>query len=131
MEVLPAPLGPMIASSSPSRTSNETSSSATSPLNASVSPSTRSRGGTLAQPPLLATVVLHLAIGAALALGEAEVELAHVVIPREHVGRPVHHHLADLEDVPVRGEGQRKRGILLDEQDRRALAVDLGDRVAD
>src|SRR5438128_9765592 len=107
MEVLPAPLGPMIASSSPSCTSNETSSSATSPLNASVSPSTRSRGGTLAQPPLLATVVLHLAIGAALALGEAEVELAHVVIPVALVGRMASSDLKKQDTVAYRSPAYR------------------------
>src|SRR5439155_16181853 len=34
----------------------------------------------LAEPALLAPVVLHVAIGAALTLGEPEVELAHILI---------------------------------------------------
>src|SRR5882757_6262898 len=48
--VLPAPLGPMIACSSPFATSSETLSVAVMPPNRRTSFSTRSRGSAMAQP---------------------------------------------------------------------------------
>src|ERR671923_241625 len=44
IDVLPAPLGPITANSSPGRTSNETASSAVTPPNRSVTSSTASSG---------------------------------------------------------------------------------------
>ena len=45
--------------------------------------------------------------------------------------RLVHHDLAGLHHVTMRGDGQRHRRVLLDQQDGRALLVDLDDEVAD
>src|SRR5215213_4964364 len=79
IEVLPAPLGPMTANSSPGLTSNDTSSSAVTPPKRSVMSRTASTG---------------------------------------------------LSDS-IACDRERHRGVLLDQQHARALAVELDDRVAD
>ena len=61
---------------------------------------------------------------------EAEVELLDVFVPEELVGRTVHDDLAGLHDVAVVGDRECHDGVLLDQQDRDALLVDVDDGVA-
>jgi hypothetical protein len=76
--------------------------------------------------------VLHVAERSLLAAGvEAEVELFHVVVFQELHRVTVHHQLAGLHDVAVVCDGEGHLGILLDEQYRGPLLVDLDDHVAD
>jgi hypothetical protein len=60
-----------------------------------------------------------------------EVELLDVVVLAQELGVLVHHDLAGLHHVAVGGDRQRHVGVLLDEQDRGALLVDLDDHVPD
>src|SRR5918997_646620 len=55
----------------------------------------------------------------------AEVEPLPLVGARELRGRPGERHPADVEDVGEVGDPERHRGVLLDQQDRGALPVDL------
>ena len=58
-------------------------------------------------------------IGGALG-AQPEVELPHVGVGEQLGRRLVHHDLAVLHDVPVVGDGQCHRGVLLDKQHRGA-----------
>src|SRR5215469_790222 len=88
--VLPAPLGPMSANSSAASTANVTPSSTVSPLKRRVRPSTASS----AIPPPRTAVLLHVAIGPALAAALAEIELANVLVRQQALRRAVEHDAA-------------------------------------
>src|SRR5437660_4113441 len=109
--VLPAPFGPISASNSPGAAANETSSSTTSPPNRRVRRSTASS----AIPPPAPAILLDVAIAAARACGAAEVELLHVGMLAQPLGRAVKHEAAVLHHVTVVGDGERDRGALLDQ----------------
>src|SRR5439155_22510935 len=61
----------------------------------------------------------------------AEVGLADAVIAEERVRPVAHDDLAGLQDVAARGQPQRLRRVLLDEEHGRPLVVDLLDDVED
>src|SRR6056297_833913 len=83
------------------------------------------------QPPLAPLVVLDVPEGRRALLRQPEVERANVLVVAQDRRRLVHHDLAGLEDVAVLGDRQRHVRVLLDEQHRGALLVDLDDQVAD
>src|SRR5207247_336971 len=65
-------------------------------------------------------------------LAQAEIELAHVVVAPELVGRTVEDDPAVLHDVAVVGDAERDLSVLLDEQDGGPLlGVDLLDDLED
>src|SRR5687768_5639693 len=111
IEVLPAPLGPIRARSSPARASNETSRSTSSPPKDRETPE-RPRS---AIPPAAAAVLLDVAVAAAPA-GAAEVELLDVLVRAQPLGRAVQHDAAVLEYVGMVGHLQRDLGVLLHEE---------------
>src|SRR5262245_64614737 len=53
-------------------------------------------------------------------LSVTQVSLADRVVPPQQLGRPPHHHPAGLHQEDVVREVERKRGVLLDQQDRDA-----------
>ncbi len=61
----------------------------------------------------------------------AEVRAAHLRVVGELRGRAAQHDGARLDDVAPLGDGQRHGGVLLHEQDRRALPVDVAHGVED
>src|SRR3954468_5756899 len=101
MLVLPAPLGPMSASSSPSFACNETSCSTRRPPKASDTDFSSSS----AIPPSAPTVLLDVAV--ALARAAAKVELLDVLVCAQALGRAVEHHAAVLHDIAVVGHVER------------------------
>jgi hypothetical protein len=64
-------------------------------------------------------------------VAKPEVELAHVLVLTQHAGRLVHHDLARLEDVAVVRDRECHVRVLLHEQHRGPLSIDLNDQVAD
>src|SRR6478609_596435 len=119
-EDLPAPLGPITEKSSPSRTENVTPSRARTPAKLSVMPSTSSRSR--ATSAMLASPFRR---------GDAQVERHDLVVVAQVRGRAVLDDATTLQDVAVLRDRQRHGGVLLDQQDRGALAVDVEDDVAD
>src|SRR6187402_3591062 len=117
--VLPAPLGPMSANSSPAATENDTSSSTVRP------PKRRHKCATSSSaiPPPRPAILLDGPVRAALAAGLAEVEFLHVLMALEPLAVAVEHDAAVLHHIGMVGDGQRRRGALLDEQDRNAELV--------
>src|ERR1043166_7917055 len=111
-DVLPAPFGPISASSSPGAAANDTSSSTTSPPNRRVRRSTASS----AIPPPAPAILLDVAIAAARTRGAAEVELLHGGMCTQAIGRAVEDDAAVLHHVAVVGDGERDRGALLDQR---------------
>src|SRR4030095_15420371 len=116
MLVLPAPLGPISASSSPVRTENDTSTRTRRPPNASDSRSTLR--ATSAIPAPAAAVLLDVAIAPARGAGGAQIELAAVLGRQQARRRAVEHDTPVLHDVGVIGGFERHLRVLLDEQDR-------------
>src|SRR5919109_1347207 len=92
--VLPAPLGPISANSSPVSTANERPSSTVSPPNLRLRFSTSSS----AIPPPAAAVLLDVSVAAALAAGLAEIELLDVGVVGEARAVAVEHDAAVLQD---------------------------------
>src|SRR5262245_41731461 len=117
--VLPAPLGPTRAKISPVATRKLTPPSTTSPPKASRTSSTvRSGPAGSAMPAALATVRLDVAVTARLAaLAHAQVELADVGVLEQAGGGVLVHDAATLHHIPVVGDLQGGRGVLLHEQD--------------
>src|SRR5437899_2125001 len=105
--VLPAPLGPMSATSSRGSRANEIRSSTCSPPKASDS----SRSSSSAIPAPAAAVLLDLAIAAPRA-GPAEVELRDVGVRTQPLRRAVEHHAAVLHHVAVIRDRQRHARVL-------------------
>src|SRR5688572_21960328 len=130
IDVLPAPLGPMMAKSSPCSTWKLTSDRAVTPPNWRVRPE-QSRSGpaafwspaTSGTPALLAAVALHVAVAAPARLTEPEVRLADVTVGQEVGGGTVEDDLAVLEDVAGVGDRQRHHRVLLHQQDAGSLGV--------
>src|SRR5262249_38902379 len=112
-EVLPAPFGPISARSSPGAAANDTSSSTTRPPNRSVRRSTASS----AIPPPAPALLLDVAVAAARAGGATEVELLHVGMGAQALGRTVEHDAAVLHHVAVVDDRQRDGRALLHQQD--------------
>src|SRR5690349_19848244 len=112
--VLPAPLGPISARSSPGAAAHDTSSSTTSPPNRRVRRSTASS----AIPPPAPAILLDVAIAAPRARRAAEVELLHVGMRAQPLGGAVEHDAAVLHHVAVVGNRQCDGRALLHQQDR-------------
>src|SRR5207245_11136155 len=101
---LPAPLGPMIASRSPRRTSRSTPSTTRSGPYPAASPRTLSSGSA------------------------TEVGLDHARIARAGVGRAGSQRAAACQHHDARAESERHVGVVLDDDERRAaLAVGAPD----
>src|SRR6266850_7536322 len=118
MLVLPAPLGPIRASSSPGWTENETPSSTRSPPKASDRRSTLSAGSAIPAPA--AAVLLDVAIAPPRGAGGSQIELADVLVGQQARRRAVEHDPAVLHHVGVVGGVERDLRVLLDEHDRHA-----------
>src|SRR3954469_1529527 len=123
---LPAPFGPMIEKSSPSRTENVTPSRALTPAKLRDSPSTTSRSASDA----VSDPVSRMG-NSSFRRHDTEVEGHDVRVGAQVRGGARLDDPAALEDVAVLGDRQRHGGVLLDEQDRGALTVDVEDDVAD
>src|SRR6266513_2215400 len=124
MLVLPAPLGPMRASSSPARTSKDTRSRTLSPPKASEMSRNASSADVSAIPAPAPAVLLHIAVVAPpLAAARAQVELADVLVSAQPLGRAVEHDASVLHDVSVVREPERHLRVLFDEQQRGAQPI--------
>src|SRR5215510_163283 len=107
--VLPAPLGPISANSSPDSTANDRPSSTVSPPNRRLRFSTSSS----AIPPPAASVLLDVAVAAALAARLAEVELLYVGVVGQARPVAVEHDAAVLQHIAGVGDLQRHGRALL------------------
>src|SRR5262245_33316809 len=126
--VLPAPLGPISANSSPASTASETRSSTVRPPNASDRRSISSSAIPSPAAAILLDVAVAAALAALLAALAAEVEFLDVGMIAQALGRAVEHDAAVLHHIAVVGDLERHRGALLDDQDGDAeLAPDLGE----
>src|SRR5688572_2605572 len=110
--VLPAPLGPISANSSPASTANDRPSSTVRPPKRRLRPSTSNS----AIPPPAAAVLLDVAIAAALAARLAEIEFLDVGMIGEARLVAVQHDASVLEHVAVVGHLQRHGSALLHQQ---------------
>src|SRR5262245_49823234 len=120
--VLPAPLGPISANSSPTSTASDSLSSTVRPPNRRFRSSTSSS----AIPPPAAAVLLDVAVAAALAARLAEIKFLDVGMVGEARLVAVEHDAAVLQNVAVVRHLQRHGRALLHQQDRDAeLAPDL------
>src|SRR5262245_37827852 len=120
--VLPAPLGPMSANSSPAATAIDTSSS-------TVRPPKRRRSRSTARsaiPSPAAAILLHVAIAPARAADLAEVELLDVGVIAQALGAAVENDAAVLHHIGMVGDGECEGGALLDQDDGEVqLAADV------
>src|SRR5437764_15269883 len=98
-EVLPAPLGPISARSSPCLTSKETSSRTFRPPKARDTPESASTGLTIPAPG--PAVLLDVTIAASRTASRAEIELADILVRPQSVRRAVQDDPAALHDVGV------------------------------
>src|SRR5262249_15869032 len=120
--VLPAPLGPMSANSSPAATASETRSSTVEAPKRRVRPSI-SRS---AIPCPAAAILLDVAIASSLAALAAEIEFLHVLMFAQALSRAVEHDAAVFHDIAVVGDAERYGGALLHDQNGDAeLAPDF------
>src|SRR6266850_437711 len=103
--VLPAPFGPISASSSLGPTPNETRSSTVSPPNRRVSVSTASS----AIPPPAPAVLLDVAVAPARTGRLAEIEFLDVRVAAQPRGVAVEHDAAVLHHIAVVRDGERDR----------------------
>src|SRR5438067_13576934 len=108
--VLPAPLGPISANSSPAPTVNDTSSRTVRPPKRSV----RSATASSAIPPPAPAVLFDSAVAAALASDLAgdltEIEFLDVGMIAQSLAIAVEHHAAVLQHIAVIGDFERNRG---------------------
>src|SRR5437763_9751292 len=118
-DVLPAPLGPMRASSSPLFARSDTSRSTERPPKAR---ETRSSSSS-AIPAAATPVLLDLAVAATLAGRGAEIELADVLMRAQPLGRAVEHDASVFHHVAVIGDVERHLRVLLDDEKRHAKAI--------
>src|SRR5215469_6150086 len=109
--VLPAPFGPISASSSPLSAANDTSSSTVSPPNRKVSASTASP----AIPPPAPAILFDVTVAFARAASLPEIEFLDVGMATQPFGSAIEHDTAVLHHVAVVGDRQRDRGALLDQ----------------
>src|SRR5262245_9053114 len=122
--VLPAPFGPISASSSPGSTPSDTRSSTCSPPKRRLSAETASS----AIPPPGAAILLDRAIAAALRAGAAEIELLDVAVAAQPRAVTVEHDAPVLQHIAVIRDGQRRRRALFHDHDRDAESIaDLHD----
>src|SRR5262249_18970779 len=120
--VLPAPFGPISASSSPAATASETRSSTVRPPKRRVRPSISSS----AIPSPAAAILLDVAIASSLAALAAEIEFLHVRMLAQALSGAVKHDAAVFHDIAVIGDVERYSGALLHDQDGDAeLAPDF------
>src|SRR5437868_2587434 len=120
--VLPAPLGPMSANSSPLRTASETSSRTLRPPKLSESRSISSS----AIPAPAAAILFDLTVAASLSALVPQIEFLNVRMAAQALGAAIQHDLAVLHDVAVVGNLQGDRRALLDHQNGDAeLAADF------
>src|ERR1051326_2086258 len=120
-EVLPAPLGPMTAKSSPGSTSNETSESALTPSKRTEMFDTESSGARAGSGPFaplntLLSLIGPLPFGTALASGthaaplslvQAKIKLAHAFILQQLGGGLRERHLPGFQHVAVMSKRER------------------------
>src|SRR5581483_8633131 len=123
--VLPAPLGPISASSSPASTCSDTSLSTASPPKRSDRCSTASS----AMRPLRGRRVPQCAIAAALLAARlTEVGLLDLAAAAQLCGAALQHDPAVFQDIAVVGDGQSRADVLLDQEYRDAeLFSDVGE----
>src|SRR3954463_650188 len=119
--VLPAPFGPMRASSSPASTVNDTPSRTFGPPNARWS----ARSSSSAIPASRAAVLLDLAIAAARARA-AEIELGDIRVRAQALRCAVEHHPAVLHHITIVGDIECHARVLLDEENRHAELAPYG-----
>src|SRR6478735_9328966 len=113
-DVLPAPFGPISASSSPRSTLSETPSSTTRPPKRSVSLSISSS----AIPPPAAAILLDVAIATPRSAARlSEIEFLDVAMAFELFAGAVQHHAAIFQHVAIIGDVQRDGRALLDDDD--------------
>src|SRR5437867_1650478 len=112
--VLPAPLGPTMATMLRRSTSQSSASIALMPRNERERPSRESKLGMPSEEPALAPLV---GLDVAIALTEAQVELLHVLVAGDLVGAALQHHLPVVEDVGVVGDLERLDRVLLGQED--------------
>src|SRR5262245_56905581 len=111
--VLPAPLGPISANSSPASTANDRSCSTVKPPNCRLRSSTSSS----AIPPPAAAVLFDVAVAAAPAARLAEIEFLDVGMVGQARAVAVEHDAAVLEDIAVVGNLQCHGRALLHQHD--------------
>src|SRR3954462_8337621 len=119
--VLPAPFGPMRASSSPASPVNDTPSRTFRPPNARWS----ARSSSSAIPASRAAVLLDLAIAAARARA-AEIELGDIRVRAQALRCAVEHHPAVLHHITIVGDIECHARVLLDEENRHAELAPYG-----
>src|SRR6478609_5360974 len=78
---------------------------------------------TSSEPAFAAPVMLGIAKALAAARRQAEIELFDILVGRQLLRRPVHHHPAVFQDISVVGVAQSNRRVLLCEQKAHALAL--------
>src|SRR5262245_47897833 len=117
--VLPAPLGPISANSSPEATEKDTSSRTLRP------PKRRLRWAisSSAIPSPRPAILLHHPVRAPLAASLAEVEFLHVLMGLEPLAVAVEHDAAVLHHIGMVGDGQRRGGALFNEKNGDAELV--------
>src|SRR5262249_37938525 len=122
--VLPAPLGPMSANSSPCSTARDTPSSTVRPPKRRVRCSTASS----AIPSPAAAVLLDVAVAPAFAAGAAEIEFLDIGMAAQALGCAVEHDAAALHHVAVVGDLRGSRRALFEGRDGEAGPTrDLGE----
>src|SRR4029453_19349659 len=116
--VLPAPLGPITESRSPSLTSTLTRLTACTPPNDFDTSRTSRRALMRSREPALApAVVLHVAVALALPdAGEPQIELLDVLVVAHRPGLAGEHNAARLHHIAVLGVLEGDGGVLLGEQ---------------
>src|SRR3954464_11132677 len=119
--VLPAPFGPMSASSSPASTVNDTPSRTFRPPKARWS----ARSSSSAIPASRAAVLLDLAIAAARARA-AEIELGNIGVRAQALRCAVEHHPSLIRHITIVGDIECHARVLLDEENRHAELAPYG-----
>src|SRR2546426_6472182 len=109
-EVLPAPLGPISARSSPCLTSKETSSRTFRPPKARETPESASSELTIPAPG--PAVLLDVTIAASRTASRAKIELTYVLVRPQPLRSAVQHDPAALHDVAVVCGIECKRRVL-------------------
>src|SRR5262249_28476347 len=120
--VLPAPLGPMRANSSPCPIANDTFSRMVSPPKRRPKRSMASS----AMPPPRAAILFDVAVGAPLAGGLAQVELLDVLMTLESFAISVEDDASVLHHISVIGDLQSRGRALFNQQDADAEFVAYG-----
>src|SRR5215475_8264256 len=109
--VLPAPLGPISANSSPASTANETLSRTTRPPKRS----DRFSISSSAIPPPAAPILFDGPIAPSLATNLPEIEFLDFVVIAQPLGIALQHDTAVFQHVPIVGNRERHGCILFDD----------------